>query len=78
MKFIFKKYIRGKINILYNNRTMNRPPRTLKPTQRLIEQDVQQPKRKNTPKPAKRTLNLDIPKVNVKDNVVDDMLINQK
>ena len=40
---------------------MNRPQRTLKPTQRLIEQDVQQPKR-NTPKPAKRTLNLDISK----------------
>jgi len=52
---------------------MNRPQRTLKPTQRLIEQDVQQPKR-NTPKPAKRTLNLDIPKVNVKDNVVDDVV----
>ncbi len=73
MKFIFKKYIRGKIIILYNNRTMNRPQRTLKPTQRLIEQDVQQPKR-NTPKPAIRTLILDIPKVNVKDNVVDDVV----
>lgn len=45
---------------------MNRPQRTVKAPQRLINEPTQQPK--------KRTLTLDVPKVEVKDNIVDDVI----
>jgi len=44
---------------------MNRPQRTVKAPQRLINEPTQKPK---------RTLNIDVPKVDVKDNVVEDIL----
>ena len=45
--------------MLYNNRNMNRPQRTVKAPTRLIEEDTPTPKRTSAPK---RTLHLDIPK----------------
>ena len=57
--------------MLYNNRNMNRPQRTVKAPTRLIEEDTPTPKRTSAPK---RTLNLDIPKVEVKDSVIQDII----
>ena len=58
--------------MLYNNRNMNRPQKTIKAPTRLIEEETPQPKKaKATPK---RTLNLDVPKVVVKDSFVEDVI----
>lgn len=62
-------YIRGKIKILYIYRIMNRPQRTITAPKRLIEEETPEPKRT-----TRRTLNLDVPKVEVKQSVVQDVI----
>jgi hypothetical protein len=51
---------------------MNRPQRQVKAPQRLIEQDVPEPAKRISQ--SRRTLNLDIPKVDLKRDVVQDVI----
>ena len=58
---------------------MNRPQRQVKAPQRLIEQDAPEPAKRQQGKPTtnkqvKRTLNLDVPKVDLKRDVVQDVI----
>jgi len=49
---------------------MNRPQRTITAPKRLIEEETPEPPKRTT----RRTLNLDVPKVEVKQNVVQDVI----
>ena len=49
---------------------MNRPQRTITAPKRLIEEETPEPPKRTT----RRTLNLDVPKVEVKQSVVQDVI----
>ncbi len=53
---------------------MNRPQRIIKPNKRCVEEETPAPKRIKT----KRTLTLDVPKVEVKDSIVEGLISKPK